>query len=40
MQVSHQGKQIEEGFHSGAAVFSPSAFMREFNDLGVFYYAR
>jgi len=40
MQVSHQGKRVEEGFCSGAAVFCPSAYMFQFTNLGVFYYAR
>jgi len=40
MQVSHQGKRIEDGFCSGAAVYCPSAFTCKFDDLGVFYYAR
>ncbi|XP_064633270.1 uncharacterized protein LOC135491376 [Lineus longissimus] len=38
IQVSHQGMHIKDGFVSGAPIDSPSAYVRQFQKAGVFYY--
>ncbi|XP_063446523.1 uncharacterized protein LOC134726026 isoform X8 [Mytilus trossulus] len=38
IQVSHQGKPIDDGFCSGQARDAPSAFMHQFMAPGVFYF--
>ncbi|XP_070557721.1 uncharacterized protein [Ptychodera flava] len=38
LQVSHQGRQIREGFCSGAPLDSPGAYVHQFKETGVYYF--